>query len=84
MIFLPPIFTLFPCSALKIEVIYSSETSDNFQQTTRSLAPEDNTRHNHRYENLKSFKIILILKLSASSFCIIHVSSRIELFTAMQ
>jgi hypothetical protein len=31
-------------------------TSDDFQGTTRHYAPEDRTLHNHRCENLKSYK----------------------------
>jgi hypothetical protein len=44
---LPPAFTLVSCSAysstLKMEVICSSETSVDFQQTTRHYIPEDRT-----------------------------------------
>jgi hypothetical protein len=40
--------------ALKMEVICSSETSVEFQRTTRRYIPEESTRHNHRCENLKS------------------------------
>jgi hypothetical protein len=36
------------------ELIYSSETSVDFQQTTRRYIPEDSTFHNHRSENFKS------------------------------
>jgi hypothetical protein len=42
-------------STLKMEAIYSSETSVATQQTTRRLIPEDDTLHNHRCENLKSY-----------------------------
>jgi hypothetical protein len=55
---LPPDITLVSCSAyssnLKMEAICSSETSVDFQRTT-----EDSTLHNHRCENLKSYKIII-------------------------
>jgi hypothetical protein len=37
-----------------METIYSSETSVDFQRTTRRI-PEDSTLHNHRCENLKSY-----------------------------
>jgi hypothetical protein len=43
---LPPSFTLVSCSAhstLKIEVICSSETSIDLQQTIRRFVPEDST-----------------------------------------
>jgi hypothetical protein len=39
---------------LKMEVICSSETSLDFQRTTRLHIPEDRTLHNHRCENLNS------------------------------
>jgi hypothetical protein len=42
-------------SALKMEAISSSETSVATQQTTRRHIPEDDTLHNHRCENLKSY-----------------------------
>jgi hypothetical protein len=38
-----------------MEVICSSETSVAIQQTTRRHIPEDDTLHNHRCENLKSY-----------------------------
>jgi hypothetical protein len=47
---------------LKIEVIYSSETSVDFQWTTWCYIPEDGTLHNHCCENLKSHKEIIICK----------------------
>jgi hypothetical protein len=37
-----------------MEVIFSSETSTDFQRTTLRYIPEDSTLHNHRCENLKS------------------------------
>jgi hypothetical protein len=57
------IITLVSCSAyfstLKMEAIYSSETSVDFQRTTRRYIPEDSTLHNHRSENLKSYIILI-------------------------
>jgi hypothetical protein len=38
-----------------MEAIYSSETSVDFQRTTRRYTPEDRTLHDHRYENLRSY-----------------------------
>jgi hypothetical protein len=44
---MPPAFTLVSCSAyssaLKMEAIYSSETSVDIQRTTRRYIPEDST-----------------------------------------
>jgi hypothetical protein len=42
-------------STLKMEAIYSSEMSVDFQQNTRRYIPEHNTLHNHHCENLKSY-----------------------------
>jgi hypothetical protein len=39
-----------------MEAISSSETSGGFQLTTMRYNPEDITLHNHRCENLKSYK----------------------------
>jgi hypothetical protein len=56
----PSVFTLVSCSAysvtLKIEAVYSSETSVDCQQTTRRYIPEDSRLYNLRCENLKSCK----------------------------
>jgi hypothetical protein len=43
-------------STLKMEAIYSSETSGETQRTTRRHISEDDTLHNHRCENLKPYK----------------------------
>jgi hypothetical protein len=47
---LPPAFTLVSCSAysstLKMEAIWSSETTVDFQRTTRRYISEDITLHN--------------------------------------
>jgi hypothetical protein len=42
----------------KKKELYSSETSVDFQRTTRRYIPEDSTLHNHRCENLKSYIVI--------------------------
>jgi hypothetical protein len=42
-------------STLKMETC-SSETSAGFQRTTRRYTPEERTLHNHRCENLKSYR----------------------------
>jgi hypothetical protein len=42
-------------SILKMEAICSSKTSGTTQRTTRRHIPEDDTLHNHRCENLKSY-----------------------------
>jgi hypothetical protein len=73
-----PFFTLVSCSAysltLKMEETYSSETSVDFQLTTRRYIPEDSALHNHRCENLKSYilgnhsttTVILLFKINWS------------------
>jgi streptogramin lyase len=38
-----------------MEATYSTETSVDFQRTTRCCIPEDRTLHNHRCENLRSY-----------------------------
>jgi hypothetical protein len=43
-------------SILKTEVTFSSETSVDFQRTTKRYIPEDSTLHYYRCENLKSYK----------------------------
>jgi hypothetical protein len=40
-----------------MEAICSSETPVEPQRTTRRHIPEDDTLHNHRCENLKSYRI---------------------------
>jgi hypothetical protein len=42
--------------ALNTVATFSSETWVDFQWTTRGYIPEDRTLHNHRSENLKSYK----------------------------
>jgi hypothetical protein len=48
-------------STLKMEALCSSETSGATQRTTRRHIPEDDTLHNHRCENLKSYNIIVTI-----------------------
>jgi hypothetical protein len=60
---LPPAFTLVSCSAysaLKMDVICSSETLVDFQRTTRRYVPECSALHNHCCENLKSYILQLV------------------------
>jgi hypothetical protein len=42
-----------------MEAICSSEKSVETQRTTRRHIPEDYTLHNHRCENLKSYKVYI-------------------------
>jgi hypothetical protein len=69
MLCLPPALTLVSCSVysstLKMEAIYSSDTSVEFQRTTSRFIPEGSTLHNHRCENLKS--CILCVESSPNS-----------------
>jgi hypothetical protein len=48
---------LLASSTLMMEATCSSETSVDFQRTTRRYIPEDRTLHNHWCENLKSYYI---------------------------
>jgi hypothetical protein len=61
----PPAFTPVSClaysSTLKIEATCSSEASVDFQRTTRRYIPEYKSLHYHRCENLKSYKLCLVL-----------------------
>jgi hypothetical protein len=41
-----------------MEATCSSETSTDFQRTTRRYIPDNNILHNHRCENLKSYIVI--------------------------
>jgi hypothetical protein len=45
---------------LKMEAICSSETSVKTRRTTRRHIQEDDTLHNHRCENLKSYTRIVV------------------------
>jgi hypothetical protein len=54
----PPALTLISCSiysTLKMEAIYSSETSVDFKVTTRGYIPDDITLHNRRCDHLESY-----------------------------
>jgi hypothetical protein len=48
-------------STLKMEAISSSETSGATERTTRRHIPENDTLHNHRCENLKSYIFNLLV-----------------------
>jgi hypothetical protein len=50
-----------------MEVIYSSETSDGFQQTTQRYAPEDWTVSNRYCENLTSRSFYLLDRIQSDS-----------------
>jgi hypothetical protein len=51
---------LFYSPSLKMYAKCPPETSDDFQPTTRSYIPEDGQFHNHRCENLISYKLYLV------------------------
>jgi hypothetical protein len=61
-----PVFTLVSCSpyfsTLKMEAIFSSETSVDTPRTTRRYIPEDGTLHNYRCENLKFYTFVQCLR----------------------
>jgi hypothetical protein len=44
-------------STLKKEAMCSSETTVDFQRTTRRYIPEDSAAHSHRCENLRYYRI---------------------------
>jgi hypothetical protein len=50
------------CEAGRKKSSYSSETSVDFQRTTRRYIPEGRTLHKHRCENLKSCSMLFICK----------------------
>jgi hypothetical protein len=58
-----------------MEALCSSETSVATQRTTRSQIPEDDTLHNHRRENLKSYMY--------SHFDVLYVSRTFRTSTAV-
>jgi hypothetical protein len=58
-------FCLADSSTLKMEVTYSSETSVDFQRTTRRYIPEERTLHNHRCENLNNVNVSPYILLHA-------------------
>jgi hypothetical protein len=49
---------IFP--TLKMEAISASETSADTQRTSRRYIPEDGTLHNHRCENLISYRFYTV------------------------
>jgi hypothetical protein len=51
-------------STLKMDAICSSETLVASQQTTRRYVPEDDSFHNHRCENLKSYLLEVVWELT--------------------
>jgi hypothetical protein len=69
---LPPTYLLVLAeiisSTLKMEAMSSSETSVVTQQPTRRHIPENDSLHNHRCENLKSYTIPVHINIILSSF----------------
>jgi hypothetical protein len=57
-------------STLKMEAICSSETSVDTQRTTRHYIPQDGTLHNHRCENIKSYRAITFQPVISINTCI--------------
>jgi hypothetical protein len=43
-----------------MEAIHSSETSIDFQQTTRCYVPEERILHNRHYDSLKSYEVYYV------------------------
>jgi hypothetical protein len=53
-------------SILKMEGTCSSETSVDFQRTTKRYIPEARALHNHRCENLKSYNALFCFETAFS------------------
>jgi hypothetical protein len=53
---------------MKKETTRSSETSVDFQQTTRNYIREDRALYSQLCENLKSYEVLIFLFLSFSFF----------------
>jgi hypothetical protein len=72
-------FTLVSCSAysstLKMEAMCSSETSVDFQRTTRRYIPEDSTLHNNRCENLTFYLFSAYVIWTGTKFHNIHTTA---------
>jgi hypothetical protein len=51
-----------------MEETFTSETSADFQRTTRRYIPADRTLRNHRCVNLRSYKITYLACSLSSSF----------------
>jgi hypothetical protein len=65
-------------STLRMEAICSSETSAEYQRTTRHYISEDRTLHNHRCENLRFhwltlfiFFVSFFISLVSSDYCLL-------------
>jgi hypothetical protein len=68
---------LLTASTMKVELACSSETSAEFQRTTRSYIAEDRNLHSYRCENLKSNHVHMCRQKTkgVSYFCL---STRME------
>jgi hypothetical protein len=65
----PSSMSIATCSILKMEVTFSSETSVDFQWTTRRYIPEDRSVHNHRCENGRWYMLLFSHLLALRSGC---------------
>jgi hypothetical protein len=74
---LPSAFTTVSCSTysstLKMEAIFFSQTSVEFQRTTRHCTPEDRTRDNHRSEKLITDSSLDLLPLQGQIFFLVFL-----------
>jgi hypothetical protein len=61
-----------------MEATCSSETSIDFQQSSRRYIPEERNHHNHRCENLKSYLVYFI------RVCFLLISSKLNHFIPPQ
>jgi hypothetical protein len=55
--------------------VCSSETSFDFQRTTRRVIPEGSALHNYRYENLSSY---IFGKLKGSDGCVLRITALVD------
>jgi hypothetical protein len=53
----------------------SSEMAIDFQRTTRLSIPDDRTLHNHRCENLQSYKVYVVLQ-SKETYTVLNLVSK--------
>jgi hypothetical protein len=68
-----------------MEATCSSETSVDFQRTTRRFITENIYLHNHRYENMRSYRINITgnKRYNLSAHCVTVISPSITTFNIL-